>query len=400
MTKKLEILDSLPGSGKTYAIFNYMEQDQSRPWLYLSPMKDEINTRVPEEAQRVNMEFQIPEEGKGTLSLQVLDYFREGKNVACTHALTMHFSTEHIQLIRDMKYRVVCDEELDLIGAFELKAADVDFLLHEEMISVDYENFGKVTFNKQEMSYEAKYGQTKLLCDRGCLFMSKRSTSMLVSYLSPDLILASDRFILLTYNFGGSIMQAFLALHEISTETLDIPLYKTTGQVKEQLRELFTFVDSPSIRKIQEEYPLTKSWWTFNTKGAAPNVINLKKKISGVIQNSGVNTEDIFLTCPVDHFPKLKGGRIREEHFIAYNKRATNQYSNRKLAIHAYNLYMNLAVKSYLQDYGFIINEDSYALNQAIQWVFRGCIRKGERMSLVFLSQRMQSVFKDWLSQV
>lgn len=400
MAKTLEILDSLPGSGKTHAIFDYMQDDQSRPWLYLSPMKDEINTRVPEEAQRVNMEFHIPEEGNGNLSTQVLDYFREGKNVACTHALTMHFSTEHIQLIHEMKYRVVCDEELDLISSFELKVPDVDFLISEGMISVDYENFGQVSFLKREMSYEAKYGPTKLLCDRGCLFMSKRSTSMLVTYLSPDLILASDRFILLTYNFGGSIMEAFLTLHGISTRNIqDIKLFRSNSNIKEQLRELFTFIDTPSTKEIQEKFPLTKSWWTFNSKSEAVKVEHLKKKISGIIQNSGVKSDDVFLTCPVDYFPKLKSSRIKDLHFIAYNKRATNQFADRKLAIHAYNLYMNLAVKSYLQDYGYFVDEDAYALNQAIQWVFRGCIRKGQPMTAVFLSARMNSLFKDWLAK-
>ena len=39
MTKQIEIVDALPGSGKTYSIFDYMADDQSKPWLYLSPLE-------------------------------------------------------------------------------------------------------------------------------------------------------------------------------------------------------------------------------------------------------------------------------------------------------------------------------------------------------------------------
>ena len=39
MTQQIEVLDALPGSGKTTAIFTYMAQHQEKPWLYLSPMK-------------------------------------------------------------------------------------------------------------------------------------------------------------------------------------------------------------------------------------------------------------------------------------------------------------------------------------------------------------------------
>lgn len=34
MTKTIEVLDALPGCGKTHAIFDYMAGDLSKPWLY------------------------------------------------------------------------------------------------------------------------------------------------------------------------------------------------------------------------------------------------------------------------------------------------------------------------------------------------------------------------------
>ena len=62
MANIIEILDALPGCGKTHAIFDYMNQHHTEKWIYLSPMKTEINERVPREMDRTGMDFFIAED--------------------------------------------------------------------------------------------------------------------------------------------------------------------------------------------------------------------------------------------------------------------------------------------------------------------------------------------------
>lgn len=403
MTTQIEVLDALPGSGKTEAIFRYIAEHKELPWLYITPMLSELKTRLPKLMELLDLDIVIPEsiEGK-TKSSQVLEFLKEGKTIACTHELTMHFSTEHIIEIRRQGYTVVCDEELNLIEAFGLDKSDFEFLHNHNLLSKDISNYGKMTFLDTAMSYEAKYGQIKKLCDRGCLYGAIDNNNMLVTYLSPDLILAAKRFILLTYNFGGSIMCAFLSLHKITHSYLDIPLWRSNLKNKQELVDLIEFVEPPSVRKFleaQTQYSLSSSWWKRTTHDKKINPDAVKKLLSTLPRNNKISINDVFYTIPMGCLPKVKGSRISEENLLSFNIRATNDFEHKKYAIHAFNVFTNVTVNSYLKGYGFVVDEDAYALNTAIQWLFRGCIRKRQKMKVTFLSARMNAIFKDWLSK-
>ncbi len=87
MTKEIEVLDALPGCGKTYAILEMISKNQDKSWLYLSPMKKEINERLPEEMEKFGLRMFIAQD-KGKLNeyknmnLQVLDAMKAGTSVA------------------------------------------------------------------------------------------------------------------------------------------------------------------------------------------------------------------------------------------------------------------------------------------------------------------------------
>lgn len=403
MTKQIEIVDALCGSGKTFGIFDYMASNQGKPYLYLSPMKQEIDKRVLEEADRVNMVFYTAKDGDGKLAPQILEFLKESHNIACTHALTLHFKQEHIDLIRQQEYQVICDEELNLIDAFKINKQDVDFLYTEKMLSKDVENLGRITFLKTEMSNEARYGDIKRLCDRGCLYGEKNSNNMLVTYLSPDLVLNAGRFILLTYNFDGSIMQAFLELHEISCKPLMIPLRVSNSENKQKVKGLIEFVEPPSVKKFLEKqtrFNLSSSWWeSNNTRVNGVNPDDVRKLISSLHTSQKVPKSEIFFTVPLGSFSKVKTRNIPVDNLVACNMRATNELAHKTYAIHAFNIFNNVTVKSYLNSYGYEVDEEAFALNQEIQWLFRGCIRDGKPMKVTFLSKRMKELFVDWLKQ-
>lgn len=402
MTQQIEVLDALPGSGKTTAIFTYMSEHQEKPWLYLSPMKDEVNERVQKEADEVNMVFHVASKEDGTLAPQILEFMKQGKNIACTHALTLHFKKEHIEWVKLQGYQIVCDEELNLIDAFKISKQDIDFLYSENMLSKDLNNLGRISFLKQDMSDEARYGDIKRLCDRGCLYGEKNSDTMLVTYLSPDIILSADRFILLTYNFGGSIMEAFLNLHKISNKELKIPLYRSNNQNKQEIKQLIEFVEPLSVKKFlekQSKFNLSSSWWestSIRPTGVNPN--DVSKLLGSLRVNQGVLKDNFYFTIPMESFSKVKRPQVSLDNLVACNCRATNKLAHKTYAVHAFNIFNNVTVKSYLASYGYEVDEDSYALNQAIQWVFRGCIRDRKSMKVTFLSKRMRELFKNWLN--
>lgn len=403
MTKEIEILDALPGCGKTTSIFRYMSENQSNPWIYLSPLKDEINERVQEEADKNSMEFfRATEDNDFTMTEQVLEALQGGVNVACTHALMMRFQKEHIDAIRENKYNIVCDEELNLISGYALSKEDIDFLIKHNLITVSDKD-GKVSFTDSEMSLDARYGEVKQLCDMECLFSAKRSNKMLVTQLSSRLITASERFILLTYNYNGSIMQTFMQMHGfVFKEISDVKLFKTEKDIKQKLISLIELVETPSIKKIQQKYALSKSWW-INASKEERKVVT--KAMKSVVVGGKFKNDDVFFTLPKNCVIKATNSKIEvisssnlpKSNFVACNTRATNKLAHKKLGIHAYNLFPNTAVKSYMQDMGYTCNDDVYALNMLLQWIFRGCIRKDEKMKVAILAKKMSILFKNWL---
>lgn len=402
MTQKIEVLDALPGSGKTYAVLEYISKHKEIPWLYITPMLSELETRIPEMSDKFDLEFMIPESTSAyTKSSQVLEFLREGKHIACTHELTLRFTPEHIKEITRQGYHVVCDEELSLIEAFKLDKSDLEFLSSHNLIEKDTKNLGKMKFLDEEMSYEAKYGQVKKLCDRGCLYGAVDNDNMLVTYLSPDLILAAKRFILLTYNFGGSVMGAFLGLHNITHSYLDIPLYRDNLKNKQELIDLIEFVEPLSVKKFLDKqglYALSAGWWDRNITDKQINHDKVKKLLASLPKTQKVPSGKVFYTIPVGALPKVKSTNASASNLLSFNIRATNDYEDKEYAIHALNVFSNVTVSSYLKGYGFVIDEDAYALNTAIQWLFRGCIRKREKkMKVTFLSKRMNTLFKSWL---
>jgi len=68
--------------------------------------------------------------------------------------------------------------------------------------------------------------------------------------------------------------------------------------------------------------------------------------------------------------------------------------------VHCLNRYPNAVVQAFLQDYGYGIDEDNFALSEMLQWMFRGCVRKGEKMYVCILSKRMLGLYSKWLESI
>lgn len=427
MTKTVEVSDALMGSGKTHAIITYMSEHQDRPWLYISPMLEEVDGRVPSDAQKIGFDLFVPQEDKMfSKSETCLKALEKGMNVCCTHNLMYKFSKKHLEAIKKNGYNVVSDEELNLINGYNTKREDIEFLLSNNLIGID-ENSGEVAFLDEDMSLEARYGDIKAKSDLGMLYAAKRSSKFLVVQLSPKIIDCAERFILLTYNYKNSLMETFLSMHSYECKPLTgITLRRTDAEIKKELLERIEFIETPSINKIREKFPLSKNWWTT----AKPDErLVVSKAIRSCLSKTKLDKELLFYTAPKDYVTDSKGfstvyigggeqpeksskhknaDGVKEEHtkedkdlrnFVACNARSTNKFAYKKLAVHAYNLFPNQAVKAFIQGQGFKVNDDVYALNMMLQWLFRGCIRvpNGEKMKVAILSRRMNTLFKEWL---
>lgn len=404
MTKTVELLDAVPGCGKTYALLRYMIKHNSKPWLYISPLVKEVKLIV-KEAEDLGVVFYAPttDAEYNTLSASILDLLKQGVNIACTHELTHRFTREHLKYFQDSGYGVVCDETLSLIEPYKLSKDDREFLVKHNLISIE-EQTGRVSFSDLEMGSGAKYSSFKKLCDIGCMYSARRSDKILVTQLSTDMLEMSSRFIVSTYMYEGSIMDVFLKLKGFTCVPLEgISTRKTNTEQKELIKKNLELVVTPGIQKIWDKgnYSMSSYWWLENSdvkekqkKEVINSILYVKKKYKHT-------KTDYFFTMPMRALQGTKdfkpSASLSKDSWLACNTRATNEHAHKTTGVSVYNLFANQGVVSYIQDQGGIIDNNKFALSMLIQWLFRGCIRNGQPMKAVIVPERMHKLLKEWI---
>ena len=392
------------GSGKTLGIIKWMLSNPNNKYLYISPMLTEVEQRIPEACEALEFTFPTTDEHK-TKSLHLLELLREGCNISFTHSLFSELSKKHLEQIARHNYVLIIDEEVSLIEPYQGKYKKGDIISLEEAghIKVDEDNLGKVEWLWKEMSEDTQYSGLQRLCSIDMLYCSKRNREMMVTQLPMSLVESSKRTIILSYLFKGSVMESFLKLKGIEVvDFTEVELLKVTKQVMLEARELITLCSTTATNAVKN-YSMSSTW--YSTTANKDQLKKLSSAIRSVYRKVG--KDDLLLTLPKDNASRESKRSVvhpninLEGVFLYCGARATNDYASKSVALHAYNRYVNLVVKSYLQDYGLeldaIPDDDQFALSEMIQWIWRTRIRENRSIDLYILPKRMESLFKQWL---
>jgi hypothetical protein len=83
--------------------------------------------------------------------------------------------------------------------------------------------------------------------------------------------------------------------------------------------------------------------------------------------------------------------------FISCNARATNEFRHKKNLAYCVNIFNNPKLIEFFTQKGVEVDEDTYALSELVQWIFRSCLRDGKEINLYIPSERMRQLLKKWL---
>ena len=410
MTDKIELLDSIMGSGKSTAILNWCEANPETAFLYVTPLLSESEDRVVNACS--NAKFTAPStENYRTKGEHLLDLLASGVNISITHSMYSSLKKEHLKLIETNKYTLILDEEVSFIEPLGdgYSASDFQYLKGLNQIAVQ-EDDGKVIWLNDNILDNTKYTKLANMCRLGMIYQSKRSDSWFVTQLPMDLIKCSERVILLTYLFKGSILDSFLAMKGISV--IDFTEVQVGDKDKSRIRELIEFVGEKQVQEWAGE-SLSSSWYG---KATQKDLTKLAKSIRA-IGNSQKALSDDLLWCVPSSIAKpsrknskkvspvsyaagtgdVQDNGLASGCFLPCSSRATNAYRNRSVMVHAYNRFPHLSVSSFLQDYGVPVDANQFALSELLQWIWRSRIRQGEPIKLCIISKRMRKLFQEWL---
>ena len=84
--------------------------------------------------------------------------------------------------------------------------------------------------------------------------------------------------------------------------------------------------------------------------------------------------------------------------FVACNARATNNYKDRTTCAYLCDRYYNPVIKQFFIDKNVTIDEDTWALSELLQWIFRSAIREHKEINIYIPSKRMRELLLKWLN--
>ncbi|MCC0698469.1 hypothetical protein KGF42_03215 [Clostridioides sp. ZZV15-6383] len=171
---------------------------------------------------------------------------------------------------------------------------------------------------------------------------------------------------------------------------------------KDPYKKLINICNNEKLNMIGQEgknyHPLSSTWFEKQVINKTDALDVLKKNIYNYFTNvcKSKASENAW-TVYKDYLHKCKGKRYTKG-FIAFNARATNEYRNKSVLAYCINLYMNPIEKGFFIDRKISIDEDSWALAEMIQWIWRSRIRENKSIDIYIPSSRMRNLMKNWLS--
>lgn len=414
--QKVRVIDAICGAGKSTQIMQEMRENPNKRWMYVSPYLTEVGDgtslkgRIRETLPELN--FQCPSTSKGK-GKHLKEFLANGENVAITHSLIRLMDKEALVLLKANEYNLMIDETLDVVSVYKgIHQDDIRGLVGTWLIKD--ESTGRLRWNYEMHGddYRGTFRDIKDLCDLDSLYLHK--DTVLINKLSPSLMNAAKSVTVLTYLFDGSFMCAWLDMAGIKCEYSKLHSGFDPQEIKQQVRDNLVIVNTPkSIAKWNHDSKglwintaFSSSWYKYHEE----DLEDIKKGCHSFLTSLRRDKVKykVFWTTFKRYQDTLAGpsytrGTIvtedgeRLDPYVTKNKRASNEHADCNVCMYLVNVYAHGDISAYMEGQGIELDNDKMALSEMVQFIFRGSIRKGEKMYLMIASERMKKLLLDWL---
>ena len=386
----VKVIDSIMGSGKTKLAIERMNKMDNEKFLYITPFLDEV------ERVKRNVKCKVYEpkhNGVGKFnSLKKL--VTDGYDVASTHANLSFSDEEFSQIIEAQGYNLILDETMNVLETFNLTKDDFNLLLNN-YLKVNDDNTVEWINDKE---YVGEFEEVKRVAQKNRLILM--DNTLLLWRFPIDIFKSFKTVTLLTYNFEGSLMKPYFELYKQDYELksvkdgVEVDYYKSD---KVDIKNRINIYNKNNLNEIgRSDYSLSKSWYSKSSslvlKILSNNTYNF---FTNICNNNG--SKRLWTTFKTFK-PKIsKRGFKAESTFCPIGMRATNKYMDRTDLVYLVNNFINPYIKRFFTQRGIKLNEDLFALDLLLQWIWRSGIREGKTIELYIPSKRMRTLLQDWL---
>lgn len=394
----LKVVDTGCGVGKTTAMINYINQDKdNNKFLYITPFLTEVE-RVKNACKDKN--FQEPAE-LPTKTEDLLRLVEKGYNIVSTHALFKKLTDKVLDLTQFNDYILIIDEAADVLEEIDITKNDLKTII-TEYTTIDDNN--TVHWNEWNNDYEGRFEDYKNMIQMGGVKAHRSDTGEVVSlvWAFPISIFESFKEVyILTYMFNGQ--KAYYEYNKVDIVKLYVKDFQLTTEPQvynyEEQKKLITVIEDEKLNAIgNNRGSLSMSWFSRNAKTALMKQLqnNINNFFKNIVKGTPINQK---LWTTFKEYSEVVKGKGYTNAFVPINIRATNDYKESTAVAYIANRYMKPTLKHFFEVSGIEVDEDTYALSELIQFIYRSAIRDGKPITVYIPSKRMRELFIDWINK-
>ena len=393
----LKVVDAGCGVGKTTAMINYINQQaDDMKFLYITPFLTEVE-RIKNSCKE--KKFQEPAELPNKTE-DVIRLIEKGYNVVSTHALFQKLTDKVLDLTQFNDYILIVDEAADVIEEIDITKNDLQTIVKEYITIKDD---ASVIWNEEKNDYEGRFSDYKHMIEMGGVkaHISESGEVISLIWTFPKFIFDSFKEVfILTYMFNGQ--KAYYEYNDFQIEHLYVDNFQLTTVPQkynyEEQKKLITIIEDEKLNSIGDNNgSLSLSWFYRNSNSIM--IKQLRDNIYNFFRHLTNAKSDEKLWTTFKEYKDIVKGKGYTKSFAPINIRATNDYKNTTAVAYIANRYMKPTLKHFFESENIKVNEDSYALSELIQFVYRSAIRDGNPITVYIPSKRMRELFKDWINK-
>lgn len=403
----IQVCDAIMGTGKSSAAITYMNEHKNEKFIYITPYLDEAE-RIKKSCP--DMRFVEPSNKISKYNFKKCDHtaalIKQGRNITTTHQAFKRYTEEMLDDIKQYGYRLIIDENVDVLERFDFHADDMQLALDAGLVKQDGD-----AYSLARDDYKGK------LFRELCQFLKTHQlvqmedvsgTHLFYWVLPPELITAFQDVIILTYMFKGQSLHHFLEMYDlpyqyIGIQNLDNGKFRFCNQTRytpkyvSRLKEMIHVLDNNRMNDIGEDYyALSMSWFDKHPDEAERLKTHVSNCVRNIWKDAPANDK---MWSTYNDCRQMMSGKGYTRSFLNFNMKATNAFRNKHYMIYLVNLFMNVGEKTFYYAHGIEADDDIYALSIMVQWIWRSAIRDGDEIYIYVPSKRMRELLIGWIDQ-
>lgn len=401
----ITVIDSCMGSGKTTYFEKFMNENNSKRYLYITPFLEEIS-RVRKSVKKLR-EPNVYNNSKFKHFKQLI---KEGRHIATTHAMLSKFDLEIQEFLSINNYTLILDEVADVVSPYRFPSKSDEKAFYEYFGGVDEEGYLYWDVEKNPPDqYDGRFKEEMTLCLNKNLI--KLNGEIYLWELPVEIFSVFKEVYILTYMFNGSLQKSYFDLFGVKYQYKSvkdgelIEYTPTTQEEKEVWKNRIQVIDDAKLNNIGKlPYSLSSTWYKDYVKKSGKETTHQKRLRKNLytffMYRAKAKSKDSLWSVFSPYVNRLKGLGYSKGH-LSFNARATNDYQHKTALAYLVNIYPHVNVLMYFRKKGIKVNQEEYALSILIQWIWRSKIRdtnSDEKIVLYLPSERMRNLFLEWLN--